>query len=198
MSNIINSDGLPEAIELNQWTLWTLYFFIHIYPWDSRKVNPHFRAREQEEGVCAGEYKSCWRVVRLTSITSRSLWTSFCPPTTPPSLSTPLKPSTSTRNVIGYLYMECNIFLNIWTLRWIDIWTWSTDWLGGERAGVGRGVHGPHPDRGQHRDQVCSLSCVVELQTKVREYFTITEKAPTMTFPWLKAPTSAFTMLNRH
>ena len=85
--------------------------------------------------------------------------------------------------------LEYNIFLNIWTLRWIDIWTWSTDWLGGERAGVGRGVHGPHPDRGQHRDQVCSLSCVVELQTKVREYFTITERA----FSWLKAPTSAFT-----
>ena len=32
----------------------------------------------------------------------------------------------------------------------------------------------------------------------VREDFTITEKAPTRAFSWLKAPTSAFTtMLNR-
>ena len=28
---------------------------------------------------------------------------------------------------------------------------------------------------------------------KVREYFTITEKAPTRAFSWLKAPISAFT-----
>ena len=34
---------------------------------------------------------------------------------------------------------------------------------------------------------------LVELQTKVREDFTITEKAPTRAFPWLKAPTSIFT-----
>ena len=34
---------------------------------------------------------------------------------------------------------------------------------------------------------------VVELQTKVREDFTITEKAPTRAFSWFKAPTSAFT-----
>ena len=53
----------------------------------------------------------------------------------------------------------------------------TTDWLGGERAGVGRGLHGPHPDRGQHRDQVCSVQSEVELQTKVPEDFTITEKA---------------------
>ena len=33
---------------------------------------------------------------------------------------------------------------------------------------------------------------ILELQTKVREYFTITEKAPTMAFSCLKAPTSAF------
>ena len=32
----------------------------------------------------------------------------------------------------------------------------------------------------------------IELQTKVREDLTITEKAPTMAF-WLKVPTSAFT-----
>ena len=30
-------------------------------------------------------------------------------------------------------------------------------------------------------------------KTKVREYFTITEKAPTRAFSWQKAPTSAFT-----
>ena len=54
----------------------------------------------------------------------------------------------------------------------------TTDWLGGERAGVGRGLHGPHPDRGQHRDQVCSVQSEVELQTKVPEDFTITEKFP--------------------
>ena len=29
---------------------------------------------------------------------------------------------------------------------------------------------------------------------KVREYFTITEKAPTRTFSWFNAPTSAFTI----
>ena len=42
--------------------------------------------------------------------------------------------------------------------------------------------------------------CAVELQTKVREDFTITEKAPTRAFSWLKAPTSAFTFktLLRH
>ena len=42
--------------------------------------------------------------------------------------------------------------------------------------------------------------CLVELQTKVREYFTITEKAPTRAFSLLKAPTSAFTLktLSRH
>ena len=36
---------------------------------------------------------------------------------------------------------------------------------------------------------------VVELQTKVREDFTITEKAPARASPgWLKVPTSAFTL----
>ena len=34
----------------------------------------------------------------------------------------------------------------------------------------------------------------LELQTKVREYFTITEKAPSRAFSWLKAPTLAFTV----
>ena len=28
---------------------------------------------------------------------------------------------------------------------------------------------------------------------KVREYFTITEEAPTRAFPWMKAPTGGFT-----
>ena len=39
----------------------------------------------------------------------------------------------------------------------------------------------------------------VEVQTKVREDFTITEKAHTWAFSWLKAPTSTFTFktLNR-
>ena len=43
-------------------------------------------------------------------------------------------------------------------------------------------------ENGEHR----SVLAVV-LKTKVREYFTITEKAPTRAFSWLKAPTSAFT-----
>ena len=40
----------------------------------------------------------------------------------------------------------------------------------------------------------------VEVQTKVREDFTITEKAHTWAFSWLKAPTSTFTFktLLRH
>ena len=33
---------------------------------------------------------------------------------------------------------------------------------------------------------------LLELQTKVPEDFTITEKAPTRAFSWLKAPTSTF------
>ena len=33
----------------------------------------------------------------------------------------------------------------------------------------------------------------VELQTKFRKVFTITEKAPTRALTWLKPPTSAFT-----
>ena len=35
---------------------------------------------------------------------------------------------------------------------------------------------------------------VLELQTEVREDFTITEMAPTRAFSWLKPPTSAFTI----
>ena len=38
----------------------------------------------------------------------------------------------------------------------------------------------------------------VELQTNFREDFTITEKAPTMAFSWLRAPTSTFETLLRH
>ena len=34
---------------------------------------------------------------------------------------------------------------------------------------------------------------LLESYSKVREDFTITEKAPTRAFSWLKAPTSAFT-----
>ena len=34
---------------------------------------------------------------------------------------------------------------------------------------------------------------LLELQTKVREYFTITEMAPTRAFSWLKASSRAFT-----
>ena len=45
----------------------------------------------------------------------------------------------------------------------------------------------------------CSCSWL-ELQTKVREDFTITEKASTRAFSWLEAPTNAFTFntLLRH
>ena len=40
----------------------------------------------------------------------------------------------------------------------------------------------------------------VELQTKVREVFTITERVPTRAFSWLKAHTGTFTVktLLRH
>ena len=48
----------------------------------------------------------------------------------------------------------------------------------------------------------CPAACVcrLELQTKVPEDFTITEKVPTRAFSWLKVPTSAFTFktLLRH
>ena len=37
------------------------------------------------------------------------------------------------------------------------------------------------------------LAWILELQTKVREDFTMTEKAPTRAFSWLKSPTSTFT-----
>ena len=45
----------------------------------------------------------------------------------------------------------------------------------------------------------CSMF-MVELQTKVREDFTITEKAPNLAFFWLKVPSSNFTFkkLLRH
>ena len=44
------------------------------------------------------------------------------------------------------------------------------------------------PDNAEYSREVLA----VELQTKVREYFTITEKAPTRRgSSWLKAPTSA-------
>ena len=46
----------------------------------------------------------------------------------------------------------------------------------------------------------CRDELLLELQTEVREDFTITEKAPNRAFSWLKAPTSAFTFktLLRH
>ena len=40
--------------------------------------------------------------------------------------------------------------------------------------------------------------CAVELQTNLRKDFTITEKAPTRAFSWLKALTSAFTFTFSH
>ena len=50
----------------------------------------------------------------------------------------------------------------------------------------------------QQADQ--TLDCRLELQTKVCEDFTITEKAPARTVCRFKAPTSAFTFknLSRH
>ena len=50
------------------------------------------------------------------------------------------------------------------------------------------------------REEARDGGWTVELQTKVREDFTIMEKAPTRAFSWLKAPTSAFTLktLLRH
>ena len=41
------------------------------------------------------------------------------------------------------------------------------------------------------------IMLTLELQPKVREDLTITEKAPTRAFSWLKAPTRAFTFKNR-
>ena len=38
-----------------------------------------------------------------------------------------------------------------------------------------------------------STAWSLELQTKVKRRFVITEKAPTRAFSWLKAPNSAFT-----
>ena len=37
--------------------------------------------------------------------------------------------------------------------------------------------------------QLIDVVSILELQTKVREDFTIKEKAPTRTFSWLRAPT---------
>ena len=65
-----------------------------------------------------------------------------------------------------------------------------------ERNGPGPGVQIRGGDRGRH---VCR-ALLLELQTKIREYFTITEEAPIWAFSCLKAPTSAFTFkaLLRH
>ena len=48
--------------------------------------------------------------------------------------------------------------------------------------------------------QVNSAALVIELQTKIRKDFTITERAITWAFSWLKAATTAFTFktLLRH
>ena len=43
---------------------------------------------------------------------------------------------------------------------------------------------------------VVDLGCKVDLQTKVREVFTITEKAPTRAFCRLKVPTSSFNSID--
>ena len=61
--------------------------------------------------------------------------------------------------------------------------------------------HNPHVLRFQ--DQLphkVHIGIILELRAKVREDFTITEKACTRTFSWLKVPTSAFTFktLLRH
>ena len=55
---------------------------------------------------------------------------------------------------------------------------------------------GPGPGRGNIHNTIKLL----QLETKVREDFTITAKAPTMAFTQLKLPTSAFTFgtLLRH
>ena len=51
----------------------------------------------------------------------------------------------------------------------------------------------------QFYDETRDKEWRLELQTKVREDFTIKEKAPTRTFSWLKVPTSyEDTMINRH
>ena len=56
-----------------------------------------------------------------------------------------------------------------------------------------------------HRDSACQPSLIwcgwwwragVELETKVREVFTITEKAPSRAFSWLKVATTMFTFKN--
>ena len=48
--------------------------------------------------------------------------------------------------------------------------------------------------------KIVNCGITPELQTKLREDFTIMEKAPTRAFSWLKVPTSAFTFktLLRH
>ena len=47
--------------------------------------------------------------------------------------------------------------------------------------------------RKKRRTDTLLMVAAVVLQTKVREDFIVTEKAPTRTFSWLKAVTSAFT-----
>ena len=70
----------------------------------------------------------------------------------------------------------------------------------------GRGAVERHV-RPRHRRHVLGrglrqrvLTIVLQVQTINRRSFTITEKAPTMAFSWLKAPTSTFTFktLLRH
>ena len=64
--------------------------------------------------------------------------------------------------------------------------------------GPGHGEAGDRGDGGgrarHHEGQDRGGSTQVELQTKVREDFTITKKAPTRAFSWLKVPTSTFTL----
>ena len=47
--------------------------------------------------------------------------------------------------------------------------------------------------RKKRRTDTLLMVAAVVLKTKVREDFIVTEKAPTRTFSWLKAVTSAFT-----
>ena len=64
------------------------------------------------------------------------------------------------------------------------------------QAGVALGVPRQREHVLQHRGHVLPATggATLELQTKIREDFTITEKVPTRAYFWLKAPASAFTL----
>ena len=54
------------------------------------------------------------------------------------------------------------------------------------------------PQFPQEVDRIILALLEAELQTKVRNDFTILQEAPTTAFSWLKAPTSALRTLLRH